>query len=109
MSPVPVPAPQQTLPSVVSFSLNIVPIFNASCNSNACHSASSPAAGLNLAPSSAYGSLLAKHETYTVNPSISNLYIEISNGEMPKPPALSLTDYQQQLVLKWITQGASNN
>jgi hypothetical protein len=107
--PEPTPINQQTLPSVVSFSTNIVPIFTASCNSGGCHGASAPAAGLNLTPSSAYSSLMANHETYTVNPSGSNLYIEISNGEMPKPPAASLSSYQQQLVLKWITQGAGNN
>lgn len=101
--------PQQSLPAVVSFSINIVPIFTASCNSSGCHGATSPAAGLNLTPSSAYSSLMAKNETYTANPSGSNLYIEISNGEMPKPPAASLSSYQQQLVLKWITQGAANN
>jgi hypothetical protein len=102
-------ATQQTLPAVVSFSINIVPIFTASCNSIGCHGASSPAAGLNLTPVSAYNSLMAKHETYTANPSGSNLYIEVSNGEMPKPPAASLSGYQQQLILEWITQGASNN
>ncbi len=102
-------ATQQTLPAVVSFSINIVPIFTASCNSTGCHGAASPAAGLNLTPPFAYSSLMAKHETYTANPSGSNLYIEISNGEMPKPPTASLSSYQQQLILEWITQGASNN
>ena len=109
-TPQPAPDPyQQQLPAVVSFSTNIVPIFTASCNSSGCHGASSPAAGLNLTSSSAYSSLLANHETYTVNPSGSNLYIEINNGEMPKPPAASLSSYNQQLILKWITPGANNN
>ncbi len=102
-------ATQQALPTVVSFSVNIVPIFTASCNSSGCHSATSPAAGLNLTLASAYNSLIAKHEIYTANPSGSNLYLEISNGEMPKPPTPSLSNYQQQLVLEWITQGANNN
>ena len=100
---------QQQLPAVVSFSANIVPVFNNFCISSGCHAASSPAAGLDLTSASAYGSLMAKHETYTVNPSGSNLYIEISNGEMPKPPAANLSSYNQQLILKWITQGANNN
>ena len=103
------PLIQQTLPTVVSFSLNIVPVFTASCNSVSCHGSSSPAAGLSLTPASAYNSLMAKQETYTVNPPGSHLYIEITNGNMPKPPAASLSSYQQQLVLKWITQGALNN
>ena len=109
-TPQPAPNPyQQQLPAVVSFSTNIVPIFTSSCNSGGCHSASSPAAGLNLTPTLAYNSLMVKHETYTVNPSGSNLYLEIANGEMPGPPAASLSSYQQQLILKWITQGANNN
>ena len=109
-TPQPAPNPnQQQLPAVVSFSANIVPIFTGSCISGGCHSASSPAAGLNLTSASAYSSLMSKQETYTVNPSGSNLYLEIANGEMPKLPASSLNSYQQQLVLKWITQGANNN
>ena len=109
-TPQPAPDPyQQQLPAVVSFSTNIVPIFTASCNSGGCHNATSPAANLNLTSSSAHSSLMSNHETYTVNPSGSNLYIEISNGEMPKPPAANLSSYQQQLILKWITQGANNN
>lgn len=100
--------PAQQLPAVVSFSTNIVPIFNSYCNSSGCHSATSPAAGLNLTPASAYGSLMAKQETYTVNPTGSNLYIEIANGEMPKGGS-PLSSYNQQLVLKWIQQGALNN
>ena len=100
--------PAQQLPAVVSFSTNIVPVFNASCNSSGCHSATAPAAGLNLTPASAYSSLMAKNETYTVNPTASNLYIEIANGEMPKGGS-PLSSYNQQLVLKWIQQGALNN
>ena len=100
--------PAQQLPAVVSFSTNIVPIFNSYCNSIGCHAATAPAAGLNLTPASAYGSLMAKHETYTVNPTGSNLYIEIANGEMPKGGP-SLNNYNQQLILKWIQQGALNN
>ena len=108
--PQPAPDPyQQQLPSVVSFSTNVVPIFNSYCNSSGCHSATSPAAGLNLSPASAYTSLMAKHETYTVTPSGSNLYIEVTNGNMPIPPAASLSSYNQQLILKWITQGTKNN
>lgn len=98
----------QQLPATVSFSTHIMPVFNASCNSGGCHSASSPAAGLNLTAASAYSSLMAKHEINTANPSGSNLYIEITNGDMPKGASL-LSSYDQQLVLKWITQGANNN
>jgi hypothetical protein len=102
--------PQQPLPTVVSFSTHIVPIFNNTCNNaSGCHAASSPAAGLNLTAASAYGSLFSKYEIDTINPSSSNLYIEITNGAMPKYPAAPLTTYSRQLVLKWIQQKAKNN
>lgn len=99
---------QPQLPATVSFSTHIIPVFNSFCNSSGCHSSTSPAAGLNLTPASAYSSLMAKQETYTVNPSGSHLYIVITNGSMPKG-ATSLSSYDQQLVLKWIQQGALNN
>jgi hypothetical protein len=100
--------PAQPLPAVASFSVNIIPIFNASCNAGGCHGTSSPAAGLDLTTASAYSSLFAKNEIYTANPSGSNLYLEISNGEMPQAKA-ALSSYQTQLVLEWIQQGAKNN
>jgi len=101
---------QQQLPSVVSFSNDIVPIFNSSCNNNpVCHTASYHAGTLDLAPLSAYNSLFAKHQVDTLNPSGSNLVIVINNGSMPLPPNMSLTNYQQQLILKWIQQMAKNN
>lgn len=102
-----IPSTAQLLPGVVSFSVNIIPIFNASCNSSPCHRAVSPSAGLDLTPTSAYSSLFAKHEIYTANPSGSHLYIEVSNGQMP--PGSGLGSYNQQLILKWIQQGANNN
>jgi uncharacterized membrane protein len=97
------------LPAVVSFSNDIQPVFNANCNSVGCHSAVSPAASLDLTAVSAYANLINKHEIYVANPSGSNLVILIAGLQMPKPPAAPLTDYEQQLILNWIQQGAMNN
>jgi len=104
------PPVQQPLPAIVSFSTHIVPVFNTYCNNTSgCHTAVAPAAGLNLTPASAYGSLFSKHEIDTASAMGSNLYIEITNGAMPKYPNSPLTSYNQQLILKWIQQKAKNN
>jgi len=104
----PAPAPTQPLPAVVSFSANIVPIFNAHCNSSGCHSGSNAAAGLNLSSNVAYTQLFAMHEIDTTNTSNSNLYIEVASGQMPQTSA-KLSGYNIGLIQKWIQQKAKNN
>ncbi|MEO8762170.1 MAG: hypothetical protein ABI388_11620 [Bacteroidia bacterium] len=98
----------QPLPAVVSFSQHIVPVFNASCNSSGCHSGSSAAAGLNLLSSVAYQQLFSKHEIDTVNVNSSNLHIEVASGAMPKG-SNKLSEYNINLIQKWIQQKAKNN
>ena len=97
------------IPSVVSFSVHIVPILNSSCNSSGCHSSVTPAANLNLTATAAYANLYSKHEIDTLNPTLSNLNIEINNGDMPKAPYSQLSNYDKQLILTWIQQKAKNN
>lgn len=98
----------QTLPDVVSFSHHIVPIFTASCISGGCHSGSSPAAGLNLSANVAYSQLFLKHEIDTVNVNSSELYKEVASGAMPQGSS-KLSDYNINLIQKWIQQKAKNN
>ncbi len=100
--------PTQPLPDVVSFNQHIIPIFNASCVSSGCHSGGSPAAGLNLSSSLAYFQLFSKHQIDTVNVNLSNLYIETASGAMPKQ-ASKLSNYNINLIQKWIQQKAKNN
>ncbi|MBS1646099.1 MAG: hypothetical protein JST67_02030 [Bacteroidetes bacterium] len=98
----------QVLPGVVSFSQDIVPIFNASCLASGCHAGGSPAANLNLTSGMAYTQLFSKHEIDTINANNSVLYIEVQSGSMPKNGAM-LSNYQIGLIQKWIQQKAKNN
>jgi hypothetical protein len=102
------PSPTPPLPAIVSFSNDIIPVFNAHCNTSGCHGSGSPAAGLNLSPSVAYSQLFTKHEIDTTNASNSNLYIEVASGQMPKAGG-KLSDYNISLIQKWIQQKAKNN
>jgi hypothetical protein len=102
------PSPTQSLPAVVSFSNDIMPVFNAHCNTSGCHGGGSPAAGLSLSQNVAYSQLFAKHEIDTTNVSNSNLYIEVASGQMPQTSG-KLNDYNISLIQKWIQQKAKNN
>ncbi|HXD92837.1 MAG TPA: hypothetical protein VNX01_06455 [Bacteroidia bacterium] len=102
------PSTTPSLPATVSFSNDIMPVFNAHCNTSGCHSGGSPAASLNLSQSVAYSQLFAKHEIDTTNASNSNLHIEVASGQMPQTGG-KLSDYNISLIQKWIQQKAKNN
>jgi len=96
------------LPDTVHFATDILPVFSAYCTTSGCHSGSTPAAALDLTPVKAYKGLFRKNhlEVDTVQPDLSVLYIEM-NTEMP--PSGKLSQYNIQLVYKWIQQKAKNN
>ena len=97
------------LPDTVSFQTHILPVFRANCSIPGCHSGGSPSGNLNLSDSVAYDRLFAKHEIDTLNPPKSILYIQMNSTGTPMPPTGRLGDYEVELVLKWIQQGAKNN
>lgn len=101
------PSQPKPLPAVVSFSQDIIPIFNTACNTSGCHSGTSPAGNLNLSANVAYRQLFFHHDVDTINPNSSILYIQIASGTMP--PSGKLSDYDIGLVQKWIQQKAKNN
>lgn len=106
----PLPAkPASQLPAVVSFSTHILPLFNTYCNTAGCHSASNPAANLDLSAGNAYSQLFAKHEVDTVNVDASVLYIQMNSTSNPMPVTGRLSDYDVELVHRWIQQKARNN
>ncbi len=86
------------------FSLEIIPIFNNSCNSGSCHGAG----GIppDLSPANAYADLFARNQIDTVTPENSKLYIKCAPGG-------SMNKYCQpgdpELILQWIKEGALNN
>jgi hypothetical protein len=95
----------------VSFSKDIIPIFETSCAINSsCHSGL-PNAGdnIDLDSAAAYNSIVSKQLVMTSNPTASLLYVEVSNGTMPKAPYPRLPMEKVNLILNWIKQGALNN
>jgi hypothetical protein len=99
----------QPLPDTVSFSTDILPLFDRYCNSMDCHAGGSPSAHLNLSDAVAYDQLFVKHEIDTLQPTQSFLYEQMNSGGTPMPPSGRLSDYDVNLVLKWIEQGAKRN
>jgi hypothetical protein len=95
----------------VSFSTDIVPLFNTYCNISGCHSGSSPEGNFNLESSIAYMELMKPGTGYidTVTPGFSVLYTQLISVSQPMPPTGKLDDCRIEMVLKWIEQGAKNN
>ena len=100
-----------TPPTTVSFSQDIVPIFNKNCNTSGCHSGTSAAGNLNLESSVAYAQLSKKGKGYidTLTPQYSVLYASMNATTNPMPPNGKLDNCTIGLVLKWIEQKAKNN
>lgn len=91
----------------VSFSADLIPIFNSSCNNTGCHSAGGQKPDL-TAPN-AYNSLINGGYINIAVPESSSLYLWM-RGENGTPMPLSGPDATYNAkVLAWIEQGALNN
>lgn len=90
-------------PDVVSFTTDIMPIFNASCNMSGCHAAGAFAP--DLTPANAYSSLFDGDFINTSDPASSLLYTSMASGSMKSFSTAS----EANLVLAWIQKGALNN
>jgi len=92
------------VPDVVSFSVDIQPIFDRSCNNAGCHSTGGTAP--DLKPSNAYADLFAKDLIDLATPENSILYKKCATGG-------SMNKHTQpgdpEIILKWIEEGALNN
>jgi len=92
------------IPDVVSFSTNIQPIFDRSCNNAGCHATGGTAP--DLTPANAYADLFAEDQIDLTTPENSILYKKCASGgsmnkfTMPGDP---------EIILKWIQEGALNN
>jgi len=93
-------------PQFVSFSGDLIPLFNTSCNSSGCHDAV-PAHKPSLVPEQAYNALLSGGFVNTAVPQESTIYVVTKTGQMPPTGALKVTDTQK--ILDWIRNGAPNN
>jgi hypothetical protein len=92
------------IPDVVSYSADIQPIFDNSCNSSGCHSTGGVSP--DLTPANSYNDLMAKGMVNVSAPESSRLYTKSATGG-------SMNKYCQpgdpDLILKWIQDGALNN
>lgn len=89
----------------VSFSEEIVPVFNNKCNVSGCHTAGHFA--VDLTPANAYIDLKVKNLINTDNPADSRLYkILVNIGSTHTGRS---TPSEQQLILQWLQQGAKDN
>jgi hypothetical protein len=96
---------QVVIPEVVSFSEDIIPIFNNSCNFSGCHVAGF--SFVDLSPGNAYEDLFRKDMIDLDNPTLSRLYTKLieSNGTHESRS----TPTEQATILEWINKGAKNN
>ena len=91
----------------VSFSKDIVPIFNKSCNTSGCHSAG----GLkpDLSANNAYNVLTSGSYYSKSKPSSSFLYQKMLGNKGAVMPISGSNSEYNALILAWIKQGANNN
>ena len=91
----------------VSFTGDIIPIFNSSCNISGCHSAGGKSPDLSAA--NAYTSLSNSGYINTSNPETSELYLWMTGKKGTPMPTSGVNKDYNALVLAWIKQGAQNN
>ena len=99
--------PPSTLPENVSFSSDLIPIFNQSCNSTGCHSVDgiSP----DLSEGNAYTDIIDGNLIDLNNAENSILYMRMTDVQSPMPVSGILSETQTNKVLVWIREGAQNN
>ncbi|MGZ3838725.1 MAG: c-type cytochrome [Flavisolibacter sp.] len=93
-------------PQNISFSGDLLPIFEANCTTSGCHDAV-PGHNPSLVKENAYNAITAGGYVNTVVPAASKLYGEVKGGSMPPTGALNAKDVQK--ILDWIRNGAPNN
>ncbi|MDP4284752.1 MAG: hypothetical protein Q8891_10025 [Bacteroidota bacterium] len=91
----------------VSFSQDIIPIFNKSCNTSGCHSTGGQSP--NLTETNAYNSLTIGNYFDKANPQNSVIYQKMTGKRGTPMPVSGVNKDYAALVLAWITQGANNN
>jgi len=94
---------KQPIPDNVSYSANIMPIFNNGCNTNVCHGQGATAPDLTDANS--YNSLINGSYVDTETPEASILYVTMKSGTMQT----YTNPGDEEWILAWIQQGAKNN
>lgn len=91
----------------VSFSQDIIPIFNKSCNTSGCHSTGGQSP--NLSASTAYNSLNIGNYISKSTPESSIIYLKMTGKRGTPMPVSGINKDYNALILAWIKQGANNN
>jgi hypothetical protein len=91
--------PKPEVPEDISFSGDIIPIFENSCVS--CHSGGIPP---DLNPEVAYEELIDGGYVNTADPESSELYTKLLGSHSSRA-----TEEEKLLILQWITEGALEN
>jgi len=92
-------------PQGLSFSEDIIPIFDASCNTSGCHVQGHFA--VDLTPENAFSSLFAKDMIDVATPTESRLYVKLNDGNGTH--SSRSTAEQRAYILQWIEEGALDN
>ena len=91
----------------ISFSGDLIPIFNASCNTAGCHSPGAVAPDLTAA--NAFNALVNGSYIDVGNPEASELYQWVKGNRAISMPLSGEDPVISSSVLIWIQQGALNN
>lgn len=91
----------------VSFSGDIITIFNKDCNGSGCHNAGGIAP--NLSAAGAYNALTGGNYINKDDPKNSELYLWMTGKKGSPMPLSGSNNEYNALVLAWIKQGALNN
>jgi hypothetical protein len=104
-----VTTPPDEITTPVSFSKDLVPIFNSSCNMNGCHSRGGQVP--DLTPNNAYRSLFEQDLIDVNDPANSEVMGWLTGTIKPAMPlgAAPNPSNINALMLAWIKQGAKDN
>lgn len=91
----------------VTFSGDVLPIFQRSCALSGCHAPGGQVP--DLSPDRAYGSLLQEDLINFDDPANSELYDWLSGKIQPAMPLGGSDPDINAVMLTWLTQGAQNN
>ena len=97
----------QEITRTVSFSGDIIPILNSSCNTSGCHVQGSKSPDLSAA--NAFTSLANGNYVSPGEPETSSLYLWMTGKKGTPMPVSGINKDYNALVLAWIKQGATNN
>lgn len=92
-------------PKEYKFSADVLPLFNAHCNNDGCHSTGNIPP--DLTATNAYQALISENLVNTAAPDQSIIYKVVAPGGSMNSHLPNTTD--QLTILYWIQQGALNN